>query len=308
MKVRNEKNNVENKIRSTWSYSDIKNSVGAGLVSAQRGITLIALIITIILMLILAGVALSMLVGKNGLIKTAEVAKKQYTKADIQEMLEVKIAEIQSQKEGEAVLEDLDNISVDGYKIDVGSIGRIITVTKDNQTYSFWVDKDLKITEMNGTISIGQDDEKYKKLQEEYEAFKNNVAKAITDEGVETKETYSNEQIIENISIMARKRYNDGTTIRLVPIQENLSSRYVQTVSIANIDNYQRFTVDDFVIVNKQMTYTRNSDGEDIKTMSKFYNQETGVLTLGKQKSYTNTTDSRWTFWNVYDVYLKVME
>ena len=249
-----------------------------------------------------------MLVGKNGLIKTAEVAKKQYTKADIQEMLEVKIAEIQSQKEGEAVLEDLDNISVDGYKIDVGSIGRIITVTKDNQTYSFWVDKDLKITEMNGTISIGQDDEKYKKLQEEYEAFKNNVAKAITDEGVETKETYSNEQIIENISIMARKRYNDGTTIRLVPIQENLSSRYVQTVSIANIDNYQRFTVDDFVIVNKQMTYTRNSDGEDIKTMSKFYNQETGVLTLGKQKSYTNTTDSRWTFWNVYDVYLKVME
>ena len=37
-----------------------------------RGITLIALIITIILMLILAGVVLSLSIGENGLFKTAK--------------------------------------------------------------------------------------------------------------------------------------------------------------------------------------------------------------------------------------------
>ena len=37
--------------------------VGAKLVPAQRGITLVALVITIIVMLILAGVAISALVG-----------------------------------------------------------------------------------------------------------------------------------------------------------------------------------------------------------------------------------------------------
>lgn len=45
---------------SMWSCFDIKNDVGAGLVSAQKGITLIALIITIIIMLILSAVVMNL--------------------------------------------------------------------------------------------------------------------------------------------------------------------------------------------------------------------------------------------------------
>ncbi|MCI9286654.1 MAG: type II secretion system protein GspG, partial [Clostridia bacterium] len=40
----------------------------------QRGITLIALIITVILMLILAGVVISLTIGEKGLIQTAKYA------------------------------------------------------------------------------------------------------------------------------------------------------------------------------------------------------------------------------------------
>ena len=108
MKRRNVKNNVENKIRSillevrhflfkfkkkstssTWSYLDIKSNVEAGLVSAQRGITLIALIITIILMLILAGVVLTLTIGENGLFNTAKYAANKWNDSVAQEQEEL---------------------------------------------------------------------------------------------------------------------------------------------------------------------------------------------------------------------------
>ena len=43
--------------------------------SNQKGITLIALVITIIVLLILAGVAISMLSGENGILNQAASAK-----------------------------------------------------------------------------------------------------------------------------------------------------------------------------------------------------------------------------------------
>lgn len=42
---------------------------------AKKGITLIALVITIIVLLILAGVSIAMLTGKNGIITQAQNAK-----------------------------------------------------------------------------------------------------------------------------------------------------------------------------------------------------------------------------------------
>ena len=41
----------------------------------SKGITLIALVITIIVLLILAGVSISMLIGENGILKQASDAK-----------------------------------------------------------------------------------------------------------------------------------------------------------------------------------------------------------------------------------------
>ena len=41
----------------------------------QKGITLIALVVTIIVLIILAGVSISMIVGDNGIITMAQLAK-----------------------------------------------------------------------------------------------------------------------------------------------------------------------------------------------------------------------------------------
>ena len=54
--------------------------------SRERGITLIALIITIIVLLILAGVTINLTLGENGIFRTAEMAGKNYTQAQEQEL------------------------------------------------------------------------------------------------------------------------------------------------------------------------------------------------------------------------------
>ena len=60
----------------------------------NKGITLIALIVTIITMLILAGVSISMMLGNNGILNKATQAKKLYDVSAIKEALEMEKAEI----------------------------------------------------------------------------------------------------------------------------------------------------------------------------------------------------------------------
>ena len=59
-----------------------------------KGITLIALVVTIIVLLILAGVAITLTVGDNGLFIRAEIASKEYTIAEIQEELTFAIQDV----------------------------------------------------------------------------------------------------------------------------------------------------------------------------------------------------------------------
>ena len=42
----------------------------------EKGITLVALVVTIIIILILAGITINMIVGENGIIRSAQEAKK----------------------------------------------------------------------------------------------------------------------------------------------------------------------------------------------------------------------------------------
>ncbi len=55
----------------------------------QNGITLIALVVTIIVLIILAGVSINMLVGENGIISMAQKAKKETEQAQQEELAEL---------------------------------------------------------------------------------------------------------------------------------------------------------------------------------------------------------------------------
>lgn len=47
----------------------------------EKGITLVALVVTIVVLLILAGVSITMVLGNNGIVKKAQDAKRNYTAA-----------------------------------------------------------------------------------------------------------------------------------------------------------------------------------------------------------------------------------
>ena len=67
-------------------------------IDTTRGITLIALVITIIILLILAGISIGMLTGENGILTKASKAKEESKKAEYQEEIQLIITEKKIEK------------------------------------------------------------------------------------------------------------------------------------------------------------------------------------------------------------------
>lgn len=124
----------------------------------NKGITLIALIITIIILLILAGVTINLTLGENGLFNTAKQATDSYVKADMSEKLLIAIADLQAEKLGGAILEDITqewiNSKIQEYECRVidnkEANNKIITMKKDNVVGIFIIDEKLNIVECKG--------------------------------------------------------------------------------------------------------------------------------------------------------------
>ena len=60
----------------------------------EKGITLIALVVTIIVLLILAGISISMLTGQNGILNRASQAKKAQSTSQVEELAKLKLQEL----------------------------------------------------------------------------------------------------------------------------------------------------------------------------------------------------------------------
>jgi len=134
----------------------------------------------------------------------------------------------------------------------------------------------------------------------ELKNFKTAIAQTITDLGVNTDVNQPVSKYITNIEQVGDQNYREGENSDLVIVATNLSSRYDQSINVTSVPNYELAVADDFIIVNRQMTYASGSDGHDLLHMSKNYDPTTGTLSLGRQKSF----NSAWTFWNIYDVYM----
>ena len=69
----------------------------------QKGITLIALVVTIIVLLILAGISIQMLAGQNGILNRAEEASYKSKLAELKENLQLDIADLMIEKNGNEI-------------------------------------------------------------------------------------------------------------------------------------------------------------------------------------------------------------
>ena len=74
----------------------------------NKGITLIALVITVIVLLILAGIGIAILTGENGILETAMQAKEKTELAEIEEQLRLaQLAAKTNQKGGKITVDDV---------------------------------------------------------------------------------------------------------------------------------------------------------------------------------------------------------
>ena len=113
----------------------------------MQGITLIALVITIIVLLILAGVSITSLSGEGGILGKANTAKIENEKTQLKEELELEIMDMKADKiiKGESLTQQevVDKIT---------QMGAIITNTTEDiiqgeyKDYEITIDEDYKVT------------------------------------------------------------------------------------------------------------------------------------------------------------------
>ena len=80
---------------------ETRESVNISKYREEKGITLIALVITIIVLLILAGISIAMLTGNNGVLTKATEAKDETTQATAEEMVKLAIGSLQTKNLGD---------------------------------------------------------------------------------------------------------------------------------------------------------------------------------------------------------------
>lgn len=76
----------------------------------QKGITLIALVVTIIILIILAGISISLLLGDNGIITKAQLAGNTYNFAALKEKLQLEILNIRMENMNMTASEIIDKL------------------------------------------------------------------------------------------------------------------------------------------------------------------------------------------------------
>ncbi|MCI9015886.1 MAG: hypothetical protein HFJ53_01800 [Clostridia bacterium] len=109
----------------------------------ENGITLVALIITIIILLILAGITINLLIGENGLIKIATEAAKKYELEAIKERIELVVLGSYN-NEGKLELDILKN-NISENIPEATIVGEDFPIIVNVFDYSFEIDKDGKV-------------------------------------------------------------------------------------------------------------------------------------------------------------------
>ena len=133
-------------------------------IKQEKGITLIALVVTIVVLLILAGVSISLVLNNNGVISKAKDAKNSTEKGQAQDEVNLAINYLQiedatstlTQEDRRKILEDeLRKISADSSVSISGDGFKII-----HKKYEFFVDEDLNVSDSEKKFDASEWDKK----------------------------------------------------------------------------------------------------------------------------------------------------
>ena len=156
-----------------------KNRVKKIKLKERRGITLIALIITIIILLILAGISIAALTGDSGIIERAKNAKKESEISSLKEQISLAIIQAEL-KHRDATLDNvIEELVNEGIILDASSVNKItgeITTKKPQYVIEGMLDDYLDTENIDETdIFLETVKDKNNITQEELEEFNKNL-------------------------------------------------------------------------------------------------------------------------------------
>ena len=252
----------------------------------ERGITLIALVITIIVLIILASVGIAMLTGENGILKKASTAKERTLEAEYEEKIKLAILGARDNNGNfskELLNDELKKYGLSGKTDENGTT----TVEANGKTYT--IDNKGTLTSKDST---GNDDNK---------GIKDITAQMVA----EHPETYYGLKVTNYTSTNGqddwRIFYSDGTHIFLITgdyVDLSVANRLDSNTGMTKIGNKYRVKWDS---APSSLQTNKDKDGNDIDSIVKTRFMTTGyTLNSSNENSRCVSTLLNTSNWESY--------
>ena len=274
----------------------------------QNGITLIALVITIIVLLILAGVSIATLTGENGILTRAQDAKINTGIAEEREMVELSAQASLIDNDGKEILEQYldpeleNNFGENKYSLEKGENngeqGFIVTITDTGRRYfistSGKVDQMIPGPKVSHTISPDTQVNEGEKITI--------TINAEATEGEITKITKPDGTSVENTTTTTYEVEDNGE-YKFVVEQSN-GGKTTYTVEITNGKYVEKFSD----IYNSTQQYTKNGqtawipEGFAVGTSDTINSIENGLVITDAIDENHNSTGNEFVWIPVGDI------
>ncbi|MFQ8660701.1 MAG: type II secretion system protein [Clostridia bacterium] len=230
----------------------------------KNGITLIALVITIIVLLILAGVSISMLTGDNGILTQATEAKEKNTIGEEKEQISLALQSLRMKKQADNVTDEItaseldEQLKYDGAKnVEVDNVNGYLRVKYGDSKNEYTVDQSGNI-ESEGEITqpenIAKSWEAVSKLDTTWFSYndlsssnkKANVNAPVLKGNMKAIKYVGAEADAQTGSKWANAMTSDGSMFVWIPryaykITEGYHTNQAGTIEVAFIDTSNKF-------------------------------------------------------------------
>ena len=269
----------------------------------NKGVTLVALVVTIIVLIILAGISINLLLGDNGIITIAKKAKEN-----------IELAKIEEEK---SLNELYDELIREGISVGNPEYSAIAKLAEFKTAIANAIEEAGGVKpEITAETSVFADN--IKGILKE--VTKN--ATATADNISEGKTAWVNGELITGTGKDNETNYNDGSKNAKLKKVKIGSCTSTKTFTITDYSGWESFTVDNFAIeivdAHGSIWYSGRADSGSIGSgtlkFSKVYNNTTGTLTVtasGNTTLYVTAygeTNSDATYGANVDVYLYYVE
>ena len=269
----------------------------------QKGITIVALVVTIIILILLAGVSINLVLGDNGIITIAKKAKEN-----------TELAKIEEEKSLNELYDELIREGISAGDPEYSAIAKLA---------------EFKTAIANAIEEAGG---VKPEITAETAVFADNIkgilkevtknATATADNISEGKTAWVNGELITGTGKDNETNYNDGSKNAKLKKVKIGSCTSTKTFTITDYSGWESFTVDNFAIeivdAHGSIWYSSRADsgsvGSGTLKFSKTYDNTTGTLTVtasGNTTLYVTAygeTNSDATYGANVDVYLYYVE